>query len=1148
MSRLAVYPEYIMPPQVSDTDLSQRARSPLDDDEDVTALPTPPPVQVIHKAPKRRTMQSFFRSSGSSLKASSVKLPQRAIFGRETAGKFNCMRPPSSGSESSTADLTNSSSDEDDYEYEEQLLAKSPKAHSRRLSKSPPDDCLARQQIHDSTQNVLSGLPRSPEKPSQVISDRKLLSIQQLQEMFAGAPRFSVGKGRHGILQPRITFQILGLDIAEEYAEDCVKLEHPTFEASASKALRQSQENNHMDTLWDQGLSETPNMLNAQGLEPGTVGYEYFLQLPLADNSTVDDIKSSFPRRKLLKTKPGRLGLRAIDRETLIDCLTANGDLHHAQEELRATKDEMEVWTEDDMAQMGEDLFAELLLYECEPTNPGRIMNITLKTQILALRRALEEDDVWFDFSQAKWREKAGRLLWALPQTDLGPKSGSCDPSDADVLLLQLTLAAELLIRFEAVDPLQQSDTPLLSKEDYHVVSTRFTKKVLWDLFLAKRFLDNVTVEIDPQQSRSNKRASIYSSLSDTTITDAKFDEIEPYFAAKAESKQIDGLIAFADAIKWPDAEEFKKRIIDGADRVEPEPKLRPLSGFSGFSVYVTPLQSPTFGPEAPILDLPRTESARPASSEKQNAAQRIRLIPSELNFAKASGWLTRSWLSGLVLPGPSAGKFLLGSLVETSPDAMDAVGPTVDLSSGFVYRGRQFWSKSSIVGRVLGAARDATESMGWVSVPGTMIDEEQARDGWIEIASSLKPPLQNARIKDAAGLGQDSAPWPVTNLELSAEDFTTPLDRPITIGNRAKSHGLAFPEPVLDSDSDKDRPRTPHLVFSGQANSKLPRLSIPLTYDVHFVTSYPCHPTHPLSRPLSQPQMGHSSHPSTSTNSRPFMANPTSPIRSLLLSMSSHRDSTSLWSTISPLESISPTGQTFTDHATLPSPLSAYAPLPSELSSMRSFTAQVHQRHRRSFSRASSLPEETLLPPPPAHPIHIDVAINIVPVVAFLAKISSPASRERAISKPPANDKMTSDASKPPPPPPPNSSKPLPPPPKNPELIPAGWPPLGVTQKIRRKPVKPRKDNTLSADSSPVMSNSNTIDLIDPPVPTQPSADAQEVLVLDCRGGSDLELLARAWCATSGENAIVSRTDRTCISCSVREARGLGMGVVIRV
>jgi hypothetical protein len=57
------------------------------------------------------------------------------------------------------------------------------------------------------------------------------------------------------------------------------------------------------------------------------------------------------------------------------------------------------------------------------------------------------------------------------------------------------------------------------------------------------------------------------------------------------------------------------------------------------------------------------------------------------------------------------------------------------------------------------------------------------------------------------------------------------------------------------------------------------------------------------------------------------------------------------------------------------------------------------------------------------------------------------------------------------------------------------------------------------------------------------------DVLVIQAggvEGGS--EVLARAWCAMAGAHAIVGRKGRSCLGCCIREARGLGIGVVIRV
>lgn len=47
---------------------------------------------------------------------------------------------------------------------------------------------------------------------------------------------------------------------------------------------------------------------------------------------------------------------------------------------------------------------------------------------------------------------------------------------------------------------------------------------------------------------------------------------------------------------------------------------------------------------------------------------------------------------------------------------------------------------------------------------------------------------------------------------------------------------------------------------------------------------------------------------------------------------------------------------------------------------------------------------------------------------------------------------------------------------------------------------------------------------------------------------GSDMEILARAFCADKGWNALISRRRRGCLACAIREAGALGWKVIIRV
>jgi hypothetical protein len=55
------------------------------------------------------------------------------------------------------------------------------------------------------------------------------------------------------------------------------------------------------------------------------------------------------------------------------------------------------------------------------------------------------------------------------------------------------------------------------------------------------------------------------------------------------------------------------------------------------------------------------------------------------------------------------------------------------------------------------------------------------------------------------------------------------------------------------------------------------------------------------------------------------------------------------------------------------------------------------------------------------------------------------------------------------------------------------------------------------------------------------------------CAGTSEQQLwekdiLVRAWCAEKGRNALIARVGRTCLSCAIREARALEIGIIVRV
>jgi hypothetical protein len=100
----------------------------------------------------------------------------------------------------------------------------------------------------------------------------------------------------------------------------------------------------------------------------------------------------------------------------------------------------------------------------------------------------------------------------------------------------------------------------------------------------------------------------------------------------------------------------------------------------------------------------------------------------------------------------------------------------------------------------------------------------------------------------------------------------------------------------------------------------------------------------------------------------------------------------------------------------------------------------------------------------------------------------------------------------------------------------------------ITASPTSPPPLLSLHTDSTEIF----VIDCTEPSPPESsflesqhPAASAE--LSRKKRFGSDLEMLARAWCAEMGYNALVSRRGRNCISCSVREARALSWKIVLR-
>ena len=798
--------------------------------------------------------------------------------------------------------------------------------------------------------------------------------------MFEGAPCFSVGEDKYGY-RPEVIFHgnSASAGVSSTYTPDFKPLEDQTFTTCTlgRHEVRESEDipfANHLRissqaTDVEHTILEVPSMLSANGLEPGTVGFEHFLQLPVADSLATLDEKATFKNRSILLSDPTGLGLRPFDLAKLVQRLNTAGEIYKTLTDDKDTIGALAV------PGLGESLFAHLLNTDPASTPREDDGHLSLQGQINALQRVLETADLWHDFSLVEWRIRIGQLLWTEIVQEEGEGSGS-QLSERDILFLQVTLAAELLLR------LKLSKT--LGTDNWASAIEARSRKVEWDLVLAKRFLTNLTVSGFPgvESEEKDVRNGYFSAISFFTSNESPELSVQPVLQPKNEDKQIAGLMSFARALEWPHTDDVLEQLRPSPDA---EGNERPVSTVS---MYATPLDSPRlFNMEIAPGTRPsyfgavlgQQQQNRPGMS-RMTTAQSIQLQPAsnESDGFNVGGWLSRSWLSGLVMPGESSGHFLVSTLLENSPKAIEALGDYADLYGGFVYGGRTFWSKSCAVGRVLAATSGATDCMGWISVQGVPSGHPE---GWVDAKVSESPyPSTHHRIEVHGAVARASDPFHNTDAsQLRTGDFTLPTDSPPVMGNEVLSHGLSFSTSDTAS-SASDSKMTAHLTFSSPINPKLPHISVPLTYDVHFISSYPCHPV-----------------PTTTTTNN--------------------------------------------DHDT-------------------DDTSVLHTTYKPSS------------PPPPAHPLHTSYRYMTLPVATLLSAGAAEEARSRALSLP---------------------------------------------------------DQHAEEDS-------------------KAGDEDEEVAVLDCRGKADLELLARAWCAKVGESAVVGRVGRTCVACCVRQARGSGVRVVIRV
>ncbi|KAH7116869.1 hypothetical protein B0J11DRAFT_442845 [Dendryphion nanum] len=905
--------------------------------------------------------------------------------------------------------------------------------------------------------------------PHQAKSANKVvpLSEGQIRMLFSGAPHFAINSTDTGP-QPSVSYP-WDEELVVRDVSDSGQLSQPAFSSATLRRhlplLQQPSDQDKQHLGYDINLVEVPSMLSAQGLERGSIGFVHFLELPASD-SLITDLQQSqstngfletVRNKEQMQTNPERLGIRKVNMSHIYDRLAEFGDLI---EVFHDSPEHMTILNNQSSGDLYANLFGKFLTpppYDDATDDPTG-----MKVQINALLRILGLKGVWYDFSLVEWRIRLGQILWSNRDVTDDDNTDHLW-TEREVLLLQLTLACELLFRLDAItsmDVNQVISQIHVNLADYEGFKENKTRKIDWDLVLARRFLDNILVIREDERDASSPAPKSRGLLSIFSSDSAPSSEPDIVFVPRHQVRQLSGLLHFAEAIQWPGidliVEELALKLGTSKEVQEPDQLPSPQGKFldpstpSSISVYGTPLATPRtprsvqdsyFGHMArPALnrtETPRSLTVPLSSTLLAHAAEK------NANTLNVGGWLSRSLLTGLVLPGEAISHFLMSTLLENDKLAIATLGDAANLYGGLIYSQKTWWSKSSVVGRVLACLDNATECMGWIYVPKL---PEDLPDSWYSISSEQVQFELPPRIKAAEdSVTRDSAIVPGGDLTIvKSEDLILPQDPstpPVPSILFAKWDLKPIGSDLSDNDTSSEPPleiqlHRASLTFTSPSRGTTHALA--LTYDVQYITSFPCtSPSASTSNANSPPVLKGSL--SRSSSKRSIHSNRISRIP--LSRRNSHG--------FEPLLSHPPDSPSM-------APIRTHSPDPD---------AEVEELTRS--------PSPKMLPLK-SHPLHISYKYQIVPATDIL-------------------------------------------------------------------------------DTNFVLPFSPPLNSFSPPnTPGEEDKDIQietpTVLILDARASQNLELLSRTWCAQKGFHAIISRVGRTCLSCTIREARGLGVKVVIRV
>jgi hypothetical protein len=565
------------------------------------------------------------------------------------------------------------------------------------------------------------------------------LTIADVHKLFSGAPQFFVrSEGRHtGPPKPSVAFpwntelQIRDLcdysQIEDQAWGSITAYPHITRElCKESDAATDHMEKQRAHFI--PVCHERPNMLSMQGLERGTLGFSAALEMGVADalyegtESPASAGGGILSERRHLYLEEKKHGVRPLSESGIIARLIDIGESYHEVPESHP-KSSVERYTE---------LFTQVLF------PPTRVKDsndpYSLQVQIEALLDVLGVTNIWIDFGIVEWRIRLGQILWGAPyEPDMGNNSPiNVEIHDSGVpktekfwLLLQILLSCELLVRLDLVTKMAEQDSNVITVDAIHRFAEDAKQSVRWSLILARLWLENIRVQrVQPPADVAEKKSAggWLATLKGTAVTTSKDTHGEKFasteYQGRHQARQISGLVHFARKLQWPQVDRVAAKFSQSA---APIAESAPGTPGLGTPLSMTTQRSSYFG-----------NSARPAIKRALSKQQHRRSI-----MEQPSGWLSRSYLTGLVLPGEGLSHFLISTLLENDESAVARLGEEANLYGGFTYASKSYWSTACIVGRVLAAGKAASECMGWLS---SGVLPKGTNDGWVNIEVEVPP------------------------------------------------------------------------------------------------------------------------------------------------------------------------------------------------------------------------------------------------------------------------------------------------------------------------------------------------------------------------------------------------------------------------